>query len=121
MGPFFHKNKPHPWYHGQHVFLFLLPRCKILPPKKSLFVSFQASKEKEFKFVEGTNHLLPSQCHKKLHIYDTEKVQNWKRYKLGRVHKRIFLMGFLKGQPMAKGNLRYVEGPQSTSMDNNPS
>jgi hypothetical protein len=49
MGPFFHKNKPHPWYHGQHVFLFLLPRCKILPPKKSLFVSFQASKEKESK------------------------------------------------------------------------
>jgi hypothetical protein len=28
-------------------------------------------------------------------------------------------MGFLNGQPMAKGNLRYVEGPQSTSMENN--
>jgi hypothetical protein len=51
-----------PW--ATRFSFFCCQDAKFCPQKNHLFVSFQASKEKESKLVEGTNHLLPSQCHK---------------------------------------------------------
>jgi hypothetical protein len=56
----------------------------------------------------------------RLHIYDIEKVLNWKRYELGRVHKRIFFYGAPEWTAHGERELEVGRGPSINKHGENP-